>query len=126
MFPNAEITVYRETPNGTVIGINEDGTDQLLECPMTGYDQESECLCPVITFIGGFQPNASKEMQEQYGHITQSLYTIYIDDISIDIRYDDKVKIKGDSTFYQVLGDPRYYTAILPHIEIPLMKERRR
>jgi len=124
MFPNAEITVHREMPNGTVIGINKDGTEKLLECPMTGYDQESECLCPIFSFIGDFQPEASRELQAQYGHITQSLHMIFVDDISLEIKYNDKLKITGDNAWYQVVGDPRYYTNILPHIEIPIMKER--
>ena len=38
-FPNVEVTIYRETPNGTVIGINEDGTPKTLDCGSTGYDQ---------------------------------------------------------------------------------------
>lgn len=124
MFPDAEVTVYRELPNGTIIGINEDGTNKLLECPMTGYDQKSECLAPVNTFIADFHADVSKELQEQYGHITQSLFMLYIDDPTVDIKYNDKISIAGDNSTYQVLGDPKYYGSILPHIECPLMKER--
>jgi hypothetical protein len=132
MFPNVEITVLRETPNGTVIGINEDGTDKLVECPMTGYDQQSKCLYPINTYIGNFTPNVTKELQQQYGHITQSLYMISIDDITVDILYKDKIKIKyinpnvmyDDNDIYQVLGDPKYFDNIIPHIECPVMKER--
>jgi hypothetical protein len=124
MFPNATARIYREMPNGTVIGIKEDGTEELLECPMTGYDQQSECLHLVGEYIVDFQAGSSRELQQQYGHITQSMYTLYIDDPSIEIKYNDKVKIVGVKGCYQVMGDPYYYRTILPHIEVPLMKER--
>lgn len=122
-FPNKGITIFRELPHGTNIGINEDGSPKLLDCGFDGIDNIPNCLNKLEVVIGDFQPRVSREIQEQFGHITQNLYMLYLD-IYVDIEYQDKVEVEGYEGRFQVIGHPNKFTSLQPHIECVLMKER--
>jgi hypothetical protein len=132
LFPNTNITIYREMPHGTVIGHTDGDPDAvppvdpepiLLDCGSDGYDNKPHCLMSIGTVIGDLQPLTSVETMKEYGSTDQTAFKLNLN-LGVDIKSADKIKANGYDGYFQVRGDPLIFKTLILHMEVNLTKER--
>lgn len=89
-FPNKAVTVYLETEDAVVCGVN-------------GYGLPKTCLVQQGIVMGDFQPMSESEAKKEFGEVKQGTARLFLP-YNYPITAEHKVKV--DDVMYEVSGRP--------------------
>ena len=109
LFSRDIVEIYKEILDGS-------------KCGYDHYDQPRKCMILSNIVQGNLQPLSPNESRQIFGTILQDNYRLYLEE-NVKIENNYKIRIKSIEGCFKVIGTPKQYKKIIPHIEVLLTRD---
>lgn len=89
------------------------------KCGVDQYGKPRKCKHLRSIVKGDLQPVSADESRHSFGTKTSNSHKLYLDS-TVQVENTDILKISGYKSFFKIVGNPKVYTKVIPHILVLL------